>query len=123
MVSLRRYARDAVGLYDGAQIGLQGYYEEESITDLYRQVLERLLLATDEDEDELQSEKVQDEEASVLTVHEERLRVWPPWPWPPWGGDDDSDKKPKLNKTERAHELSKKIVKFEKKIANASLDL
>ena len=31
------------------------------------------------------------EEAHKLVVHEERLRVWPPWPWPPWGDDDDGD--------------------------------
>lgn len=47
---------------------------------------------------------------------------WPPWPFPPWDGDDGDkdDKKPKpINYTK----LAKSIVKFEKKIANASLDL
>lgn len=51
--------------------------------------------------------------------------VWPPWPWPPWGEDDDDKdggKKP-ANQTERARELAKKVVKFETRIANASLDL
>ena len=91
--------------------------------ELYRQVLERLLIATDEDDDELQSDETQSEGDSGLTVQEERLRVWPPWPWPPWGGDGDDGKKPKLNKTERAHQLSKNIIKLERKIANASLDL
>lgn len=40
------------------------------------------------------------------------------------GGDnkDEGDKKP-VNKTERAHELAKKVVKFEGEIARASLDL
>ena len=56
-----------------------------------------------------------------MTVHEERLKVWPPWPWPPWGDDDDGDK-PEDPK-DRAHRLAKGIIKFEKEIAKASLDL
>lgn len=62
-----------------------------------------------------------------LTVNEERLRVWPPWPWPPWGPEDpdnpdDPDRTP-INRTEEAKKLAKGIIAFEKKIANASLDL
>ncbi|THH29635.1 hypothetical protein EUX98_g4545 [Antrodiella citrinella] len=98
------------------------YYEEEDITDLYRNVLERLLLTLHEEED---AESTVMESVPGLVVHEERLRVWPPWPWPPWDGDDgdkDDDKKP-INRTEEAHKLAKRIIKFEKKIANASLDL
>ncbi|OSD08705.1 Metalloprotease [Trametes coccinea BRFM310] len=95
------------------------YYEEESIVDLYQNVLERLLLALDEEEEESQS---QASEPSKLVVHEERLRVWPPWPWPPWG-DDGNDHDEPLNRTERARKYAKEIVTFEKKIANASLDL
>lgn len=53
---------------------------------------------------------------------DEKVTVWPPWPWPPWG-DDDNDDKDKLNKTERARILAKKVVKFESRIADASLDL
>ena len=55
--------------------------------------------------------------------------TWPPWPWPPWDGDDDDDDDDedgggkRVNKTLRAHELAKKIVKFERKLAQASLDL
>lgn len=56
----------------------------------------------------------------------EKQKVWPPWPWPPWGDDDHDghhgDKSP-LNKTERALKLAKQVVKFEKRIADASLDL
>jgi endothelin-converting enzyme len=74
-----------------------------------------------------------------LTVHEERLRVWPPWPWPPWDPEDPSDpdhpgKEPHkphephdphkpVNRTKEAHKLAVKIVEFEKKLAKASLDL
>lgn len=55
---------------------------------------------------------------------DEKVKVWPPWPWPPWGDDDDGDKdKPGANKTERARTLAEKVVKFESRIAAASLDL
>ena len=50
--------------------------------------------------------------------------MWPPWPWPPWGDDDDDkQKKSPKNKTEKAYKLAKKVLRFEKKIADASLDL
>jgi len=67
-----------------------------------------------------------------LVVHEERLSVWPPWPWPPWGGDDDDDddggdddghKHKPINRTQEARKLAQHILTFEKKIANVSLDL
>lgn len=86
--------------------------------------MERLLIALDPDEDIL----VSDDKlvSSGLQVHEERLRVWPPWPWPPWdGGDDDDDggdKKPG-NRTNDAPRLARDILSFEKKVAKASLDL
>lgn len=98
----------------------QEYYEEESIVGLYRSVLERLLVTLDDEEDkviERHAETVDD--GSGLVVHEERLRVWPPWPWPPWGDDDD---KPE-NRTERAHKHAKAIIELERQIAKASLDL
>ncbi|KAI0709419.1 Metalloprotease [Earliella scabrosa] len=104
-----------------ADLGLPSkeYYEEESIVELYRNVLERLLITLDDEEDDLVESIVVIDESSGLVVHEERLRVWPPWPWPPWGDDDD---KPE-NRTERAHRLAKSIIKFEKAIAAISLDL
>ena len=54
---------------------------------------------------------------------EEKVKVWPPWPWPPWGDDDDDKDKPGPNKTERARILAGKVVRFETRIADASLDL
>lgn len=54
---------------------------------------------------------------------EEKVKVWPPWPWPPWGDDDDEEKKDPLNDTEQAYVLAEKILEFETRIANASLDM
>ncbi|KAI0720938.1 metalloprotease [Cerioporus squamosus] len=106
-----------------ADLGLPSkeYYEEDSVVELYRNVLERLLLTLDNEDDKLYSTDVKPEQNPGLVVHEERLRVWPPWPWPPWGDDDDGDKPE--NRSQRAKKLSKAIIEFEKKIANASLDL
>ena len=91
--------------------------------ELYQSVLERLIVATaDEDEDLYLFAP------TGLAVHEERLRVWPPWPWPPWDPQDPDepgdggDHKP-INRTKEAPKLAKQIVEFEKKVANASLDL
>lgn len=88
---------------------------------MYQSTLQRLLVTLDNEEDSMLEEQVSDEETSKLLVHEERLRVWPPWPWPPWGDEDDGDSPE--NRTERAERLAKSIIKFEKHIANASLDL
>ncbi|KAF7793093.1 hypothetical protein EIP86_004200 [Pleurotus ostreatoroseus] len=103
------------------------YYEEESIVDLYQSVLERLLIVLADEEEKLLSE-AEALQPSNVAVYEERLRVWPPWPWPPWGPedpddpDDGGDHKP-INRTEEAKKLAKAIIKFERKLANASLDL
>lgn len=51
-----------------------------------------------------------------------RPDVWPPWPWPPWG-DDDDDKNKKKDKYTRARDGARDIIEFERRIANASLDL
>lgn len=85
----------------------QEYFEEEEIRDLYEDTLARMLGALDDSEDGKSS-------------------LWPPWPWPPWGdedGDDDKKEKKPANKTERAKKLAAKVVAFEQKIGNASLDL
>ncbi len=87
--------------------------------ELYRNVLERLLLTLDDEDDSMDMKPKQE---PGLVVHEERLRVWPPWPWPPWGDDDDGGEKPE-NRSQRAKKLSTAIIEFEKKLANASLDL
>ena len=78
-------------------------------------------------EDKASQHKIR-EDPPVL-VSNENSDTWPPWPWPPWDGDDDGDEDEddgggkRVNKTLRAHELAKKIVKFERKLAQASLDL
>ena len=67
-----------------------------------------------------------DVKGSLVTQTEKTMKFWPPWPWPPWGGDEDDDGDDgnvPLNKTERAYKLAKDVVLFEKRIANASLDL
>lgn len=90
---------------------------------VYQAVVERLLLTIAEEEDlRLQG-------SSAIVVNEDST-VWPPWPWPPWDGDDgddddhdgDKDKTP-ADRTRRTHKLAKKVVKFERKLAKASLDL
>ena len=101
----------------------QEYYEEESIVELYQTVLERLIIATADEEDDLSSLS-----STSLAVHEERLRVWPPWPWPPWDPEDpdepgDGGEHKPINRTKEASKLAEEIIEFEKKIANASLDL
>ena len=88
--------------------------------ELYTETLTRFISALDDNTDELFEPK-----AAAAALHtEEDEKTWPPWPWPPWGDDDSGDehKKP-LNKTERSKILAKNVVKFEKKIAKASLDL
>ena len=66
---------------------------------------------------------------SPVLVSNEDPNTWPPRPWPPWDGDGGGDEDEgdgggkRANKTLRAHELAKKIVKFERKLAQASLDL
>ncbi|KAJ3510592.1 hypothetical protein NLJ89_g4586 [Agrocybe chaxingu] len=98
------------------------YYEEKSIRNVYKQVVEKLLIIL-ADEDEAESRK-----RTVSTpefLDNEDANVWPPWPWPPWGGDGDDDDKPTtpINRTEEVKKLAKKVVKFERKLAKASLDL
>lgn len=52
------------------------------------------------------------------TIHDEDgPSTWPPWPWPPWGPDEPS------TPGERAHIHAKKVVEFERSLAQATLDL
>ncbi|KAL0947409.1 hypothetical protein HGRIS_013522 [Hohenbuehelia grisea] len=116
------------------------YYEEKSITKVYRSVLEELISTLAEEEEKAtqqpstllqlatNEDDVPEEEYESLTVNDDsgEKNFWPPWPWPPWGGedpdDDDGGKKPE-NRTQDAHKLAKKVLKFEQRIAKASLDL
>ncbi|EPQ58373.1 Metalloprotease [Gloeophyllum trabeum ATCC 11539] len=127
------------------------YYEDESIVALYNDVLERLLVTIAEEqeyseEDLLKAEarpeisedsqlvSMEDasrtgaQEPSELLLNEVKYKWWPPWPWPPWDGDDDGgdgddDDHGPEDKYERAERLAKAVVKFERSLANASLDL
>lgn len=81
------------------------------------------------DEDEKLQLNELESDGNAFTVHEDRLRVWPPWPWPPWDPEDPDDpdhpgRKPQkpINRTKEAHQLAIDIIEFEKKIANVSLD-
>ncbi|TFY65494.1 hypothetical protein EVG20_g5570 [Dentipellis fragilis] len=93
------------------------YFEDKPTRKVYKDVIRRLLTVAYADEEESQKKL-----ANNLVQNEEAAKVWPPWPWPPWGGDDDDDKSPK-NHTEQIKKLAKKVVKFERRIAQASLDL
>jgi endothelin-converting enzyme len=81
----------------------------------YRSVLERLLLIHYEAED-------QGHPPQALVANEDSETAWPPWPWPPWDGDDDNGGDPKHG-SKNATELAVEVVKFERRLARASLDL
>jgi endothelin-converting enzyme len=87
--------------------------------------VERLLLTLADAEDNASQEEIR-RDPPVLVSNEEP-DAWPPRPWPPWEGDGDDDEdnggRKHVNKTVRAHELANKIVEFERKLAQASLDL
>jgi endothelin-converting enzyme len=89
--------------------------------EVYRKVMERLILSLSEDE----STPDKKHDPSAIVNNAERTGLWPPWPWPPWDGDDGDkdDGKKKPNKTEKARKLSEDVLKFETRLANASLDL
>ncbi|PPR08078.1 hypothetical protein CVT24_010539 [Panaeolus cyanescens] len=95
------------------------YYEDEGVIALLRNVVEQLLLSVDQSDD--LPNKLVDHNSPPALANNEDANVWPPWPWPPWGGDDDDDKP--LNRTQRIHKLAKHVVEFERRLARASLDL
>ncbi|KAI0050896.1 Metalloprotease [Auriscalpium vulgare] len=100
------------------------YYEEKSIRKLYQSVVERLLAVLyDDDEDDI-STRVNAAKDDLIINKDASSYAWPPWPWPPWGGDDDGDDgdKPGHGPID-PHSLAKKVVKFERELAQASLDL
>jgi hypothetical protein len=86
--------------------------------EVYTNVLERLLIVQYEREDE-------EPKYQFLVNNEDSVSSWPPFPWPPRGGDgddDDDDDGPKHG-PKNATELAEEVVKFELKLARASLDL
>ncbi|KAG6832683.1 hypothetical protein H0H92_012255 [Tricholoma furcatifolium] len=95
------------------------YYEDETVLEVYQSVIERLLLILATEDDKAEMVKTPE------LVTNQDSNVWPPWPWPPWGEDDDDKDgdKPPMNSSERAHKLAKDAVQFEKRLADASLDL
>lgn len=84
----------------------------------FQNVVERLLFALTEPEETSRH-------TSPTFVTNEGADLWPPWPWPPWGdddGDSDEDKEP-VDRRRRAHKLAQQVVKLERRVAKASLDL
>jgi endothelin-converting enzyme len=98
---------------------LQEYYNEDSIVDLYKHTIQRLLkVVSDEDKHDVKNAEDNSAAETEAVFQDNEETVWPPWPWPPWEGDDDKGHEPI-----DAKKLAKHIVRFEQKIAQASLDL
>ncbi|KAH9043209.1 Metalloprotease [Lactarius pseudohatsudake] len=91
------------------------YFEDETMREVYGSVLERLLIVHYDGGGE-------EHKPPFLVNNEDSVNVWPPWPWPPWGDDGDDDDGPKHG-PKNATELAEEVVKFEWKLARASLDL
>ncbi|EJD52946.1 zincin [Auricularia subglabra TFB-10046 SS5] len=104
---------DMVPIFSQPSLGLPSkeYYVGDELKDVYTSVLERILLALDAEDD---SKSVDATSKPTRKAH-----FWPPWPWPPWGDDDDKSE----NKTGRARRLAKAVYKFESELAEASGDL
>ncbi len=83
--------------------------------EVYASVLERLLITHYEAEKE--------QHPQVLVNNQDSVNTWPPWPWPPWGDDDGGDGDGPKDRPKNATKLAKEVVKFERKLAQASLDL
>ena len=87
--------------------------------EVYTDVLERLLMVHYETEEEQSLQSSQ-----VLVNNEDSVNSWPPWPWPPWGDDDDGNGGgDRPGGPKNATQLAEEVVKFERKLAQASLDL
>ncbi|KAF5370302.1 hypothetical protein D9758_006925 [Tetrapyrgos nigripes] len=96
------------------------YYQEEEIRDMYQDVLTRLILSVAEAEEKMLRQK---EGMSTLSFTAQSENIWSPWPWPPLGGDGDDVDDDKLeNQTAKAYKLAGKVLQFETKLADASLD-
>ena len=83
-----------------------------------------MLAVADKDKDDIDTPE--QEMTNVPAFDEDaQAKFWPPVPWPPWGGDDDDNDgggKPD-DGAKKARELAEKVVAFERKLAQASLDL
>jgi endothelin-converting enzyme len=82
--------------------------------EVYSSVLERLLVIHYEAQKKQPSQDLVNNEESA----------WPPRPWPPWDDDDDGDDDDGgKDRPKNATKLAEEVVKFEWKLARASLDL
>jgi endothelin-converting enzyme len=80
-------------------------------------------LSDDDDDEPEEGVKIDYRQNGPIVKNPDNANLWPPWPWPPWEPDEPDDDKTPVNRTERAHVLSKKVLMLETQIANASLDL
>lgn len=104
---------------------IQEYYEDQSIREIYQDVIEKLLLSLAEDDDD---DELSIPQPLVAQDTAKTSGLWPPWPWPPWDDPEDDEPipgipKPKPDPKERAKQLAKGVLEFESDIAKASLDL
>ena len=85
--------------------------------EVYSSVLERLLV--------IHYEPQKTQPSQALVHNEDSVNVWPPRPWPPWDDDDDGDDGGggEKDRPKNATKLAEEVVKFEWKLARASLDL
>ena len=93
------------------------------MTQVYQDVMEKLLYIIFSADDEDKKDFVQSSTTPAGIVEQVGENSWPPWPWPPWGDGDDGDDDKPVDKKKQAHKLAKEVLKFETAIANASLDL
>lgn len=85
--------------------------------EVYASVLERLLVV------HYKAEKEKSQLPQALVNNEDSMNTWPPFPWPPWDDDGDGDGDGPKHRPKNATELAEEVVKFEWKLARASLDL
>jgi hypothetical protein len=85
--------------------------------EIYANVLERLLV--------IHYEAEKKEPSHALINNEDSVNRWPPRPWPPWDDDDgeDDDDDGRKDRPKNSTKLAEEVVKFEWKLARASLDL
>jgi endothelin-converting enzyme len=84
--------------------------------EVYASVLERLLIIHYE-------AKKGNPSRALVNNDEDSPSTWPPWPWPPWGDEDGGDGDGPKDRPRNVTTLAEEVVKFERKLAQASLDL